>query len=91
MEGVLSVNSPSKSYASGHNLFELTELQREWVIAGDSRDIVVVQPEKITVVDKFGNYRVYDSNYKLQPEDKPQLSVLMQVMHELQRFYYKDE
>ena len=91
MEGALSVNSPSKNYSSGHNLFELTEMQRDWVIAGDSRDIVVVQPEKTTVVDKFGNYRVYDSNYKLQPEVKPQLSVLMQVMHELQRFYYKDE
>lgn len=91
MEEILWVNTPAKIYSSGQNLFELGDNQRKWVIAGDSRDIVVVQPDQTTVVDKFGNYRVYDSNYKLQPEGKPQLSVLMQVMHEMQRFYYADE
>lgn len=91
MENMLAVDSPTSAYASGQNLFELADAQREWVLAGDSRDIVVVQADQTTVVDKFGNYRVYDSNYKLQPEGKPQLSVLMQVMHELQRFYYDEE
>ncbi|USH01622.1 DUF3413 domain-containing protein [Grimontia kaedaensis] len=91
MESMLAVDSPSINYTSGMNLFELSDKPRKWVIAGDSRDIVVVQPDKTTVVDKFGNYRVYDSNYKLQPEGKPQLSVLMQVMHELKRFYHPEE
>lgn len=91
MESMLAVDSPSTNYTSGKNLFELSDKPRKWVIAGDSRDIVVVQPDKTTVVDKFGNYRVYDSNYKLQPEGKPQLSVLMQVMHELKRFYHPEE
>ncbi|CZF77748.1 Inner membrane protein YejM [Grimontia celer] len=91
MESMLAVDSPSTNYTSGMNLFELSDKPRKWVIAGDSRDIVVVQPDKTTVVDKFGNYRVYDSNYKLQPEGKPQLSVLMQVMHELKRFYHPEE
>lgn len=91
MESMLAVDSPSASYTSGRNLFELPDKPRKWVIAGDSRDIVVVQPDKTTVVDKFGNYRVYDSNYKLQPEGKPQLSVLMQVMHEMKRFYQPEE
>lgn len=90
MENLLATDSPAKLYSSGLNLFELPETQREWVIAGDSRDIVVIQPTQTTVVDKFGNYRVYDKNYNLQPENKPQLSVLMQVMHELQRFYKTD-
>ncbi|OEE62718.1 hydrolase [Enterovibrio norvegicus FF-454] len=91
MESMLAVDSPAELYTSGRNLFELADKPRRWVIAGDSRDIVVVQPDKTTVVDKFGNYRIYDSNYKLQPEGKPQLSVLMQVMHELKRFYHPDE
>lgn len=91
MESMLAVDSPASNYTSGRNLFEISEKPRKWVIAGDSRDIVVVQPDKTTVVDKFGNYRVYDSNYKLQPEGKPQLSVLMQVMHELKRFYYPED
>ncbi|MBV7297548.1 DUF3413 domain-containing protein [Enterovibrio paralichthyis] len=91
MESMLAVDSPASNYTSGRNLFEISEKPRKWVMAGDSRDIVVVQPDKTTVVDKFGNYRVYDSNYKLQPEGKPQLSILMQVMHELKRFYYPED
>lgn len=91
MESMLSVSSPAELYSSGTNMFELTSHSRGWVIAGDSRDIVVVQPNSTTVVDKFGNYRVYDKNYSLVPEGKPQLSVLMQVMHELKRFYYPEE
>ncbi|MEZ9522944.1 DUF3413 domain-containing protein [Enterovibrio norvegicus] len=91
MESMLAVDSPAELYTSGRNIFELADKPRKWVLAGDSRDIVVVQPDKTTVVDKFGNYRVYDSNYKQQPEGKPQLSVLMQVMHELKRFYHPEE
>ncbi|MGF1708861.1 DUF3413 domain-containing protein [Enterovibrio baiacu] len=91
MESMLAVDSPAEYYTSGRNIFELADKPRKWVLAGDSRDIVVVQPDKTTVVDKFGNYRVYDSNYKQQPEGKPQLSVLMQVMHELKRFYHPEE
>lgn len=91
MENVLDVNNPSTIYASGENLFELSNDQRQWLIAGDNRDIVVVEPDQTTVVDKFGNYQVYDNNYKLQPDGKPQLSILMQVMHELQRFYSDNE
>ncbi|OOF28262.1 DUF3413 domain-containing protein [Salinivibrio sp. IB872] len=91
MESMLSVSSPAENYSSGTNLFELKNRPRKWVIAGDSRDIVVVQPQKTTVVDKFGNYKVYDKHYTPLPEGKPQLSVLMQVMHELKRFYHPEE
>ncbi|MGF1757409.1 DUF3413 domain-containing protein [Photobacterium sagamiensis] len=86
MESLLSVSSSPKSYSSGVNLFE-EHPKRRWILAGDSRDIVVVQKNSTTVVDKYGNYRVYDNNYKLMDEGKPKLSTLMQVMHELKRFY----
>ncbi|OOE99210.1 DUF3413 domain-containing protein [Salinivibrio sp. IB643] len=91
MESMLSVSSPANSYSSGVNLFELESQSRKWVLAGDSRDIVVIQPQKTTVVDKFGNYKVYDRYYTPLPEGKPQLSLLMQVMHELKRFYYPED
>lgn len=91
MESMLSVSSPAETYSSGTNLFELKNRPRKWVLAGDSRDIVVVQPQKTTVVDKFGNYKVFDKHYTPLPEGKPQLSLLMQVMHELKRFYYPEE
>ncbi|RXJ73604.1 hydrolase [Veronia nyctiphanis] len=87
MESMLDVSSPAYLYTSGKNMFELSQTPRKWVIAGDSRDIAVIQKDNVTIVDKFGNYHVYDNNYKLQPQGKPQVSVLIQVMHELKRFY----
>ncbi|PSW03607.1 DUF3413 domain-containing protein [Photobacterium lipolyticum] len=86
MESLLNVSSSPKIYSSGVNLFE-EHPKRSWILAGDSRDIVVIQQNRTTVVDKYGNYRVYDNNYKLMDEGKPKLSTLMQVMHELKRFY----
>ncbi|MCW8328335.1 DUF3413 domain-containing protein [Photobacterium sp. SDRW27] len=86
MESLLSTTAPPATYSSGISLFEKNP-KRRWVLAGDSRDIVVLQKNTTTVVDKYGNYRVYDQNYKLKGEGKPKLSTLMQVMHELKRFY----
>lgn len=86
MESLLSTTTPVSSYSSGISLFEENP-NRRWVLAGDSQDIVVLQKNTTTVVDKYGNYRVYDRNYKLKSEGKPKLSTLMQVMHELKRFY----
>ncbi|WP_299013591.1 DUF3413 domain-containing protein [uncultured Photobacterium sp.] len=86
MESLLNTTTPITAYSSGISLFEQNP-KRRWVLAGDSRDIVVLQKNTTTVVDKYGNYRVYDQNYKLKDEGKPKLSTLMQVMHELKRFY----
>lgn len=89
MESLLDVASAPTTYSSGTNLFE-TNPKRRWILAGDDRDIVMIQKNSITVVDKYGNYRVYDENYKLMSEGKPRLSTLMQVMNELKRFYQPD-
>ncbi|EAS44762.1 DUF3413 domain-containing protein [Photobacterium profundum] len=86
MESLLEVASAPTTYSSGTNLFE-KDPSRRWILAGDSRDIVMIQKNSTTVVDKYGNYRVYDENYKLMSEGKPRLSTLMQVMNELKRFY----
>lgn len=89
MENLLGVTSSNQDYSSGLNLFDLKDIPREWLLAGDSKDIVIVQADKTVVVDKFGNYRVFDTNYKLQPNAKPQLSTLMQAMAELERFRHR--
>ncbi|MGF1730866.1 DUF3413 domain-containing protein [Photobacterium kasasachensis] len=86
MESLLATTTPVTDYSSGVSLFE-TSPKRRWVLAGSDRDIVVLQKNTTTVVDKHGNYRVYDQDYKLKSGGKPKLSTLMQVMHELKRFY----
>lgn len=87
MQNLLNVTNPTQDYSSGMNLFNLNDRSRNWVLAGDTRDIVIVQKNQTVVVDKFGDYRVFDINYKEQAHTKPQLSVLMQVMSELERFH----
>ena len=86
MESLLNTTTPPTAYSSGISLFEHNP-KRRWVLAGDSRDIVVLQKDTTTVVDKYGNYHVYDQDYHLKNEGKPKLSTLMQVMHEIKRFY----
>ncbi|MGF1700555.1 DUF3413 domain-containing protein [Photobacterium makurazakiensis] len=86
MESVLSVTTPTSAYSSGTNLFKVNP-KRRWLLAGNNDDIVMIQPEVTTVVDKYGNYNVYDQNYQPLDTTKPKLSTLMQAMHEIKRFY----
>ncbi|PSW57425.1 DUF3413 domain-containing protein [Photobacterium leiognathi] len=86
MESLLNVATAPSNYSSGVSLFDQKD-NRRWILSGNDDDIVVVQKKQTTVVDKYGNYNVYDNNYQLKDEGKPKLSTLMQVMNELKRFY----
>ncbi|WP_061013214.1 DUF3413 domain-containing protein [Photobacterium leiognathi] len=86
MESLLNVATVPSNYSSGVSLFDQNN-NRRWILSGNDDDIVVVQKKQTTVVDKYGNYNVYDNNYQLKDEGKPKLSTLMQVMNELKRFY----
>ncbi|MGD6737002.1 DUF3413 domain-containing protein [Photobacterium leiognathi subsp. mandapamensis] len=86
MESLLNVATAPSNYSSGVSLFDQHD-NRRWILSGNDDDIVVVQKKQTTVVDKYGNYNVYDNNYQLKDEGKPKLSTLMQVMNELKRFY----
>ncbi|QUJ68285.1 DUF3413 domain-containing protein [Photobacterium sp. GJ3] len=89
METLLSTTTVPEFYSSGISLFDNSS-KRRWVLAGDTSDIVVVQPESTTIVDRYGNYTVYDPDYKMKDDGKPKLSTLMQVLHELKRFYQQN-
>ncbi|PSW21044.1 DUF3413 domain-containing protein [Photobacterium sanctipauli] len=86
MESVLSTTAPTSAYSSGTSLFKVNP-KRRWLLAGNNDDIVMIQPKTTTVVDKYGNYRVYDQDYQQLDAAKPKLSTLMQAMHEMKRFY----
>ncbi len=89
MQNLLNVTAPAKTYSSGIDLFDPTPT-RKWVLAGDSQDIVLIEEKTTTVVDQYGNYTVYDQSYRADDEARPKLSNLMQVMHELKRFYINE-
>lgn len=87
LQDMLGVSSNPYDYSSGRNLFD--ESRRRWILAGDTREIALITGSQTTVIDKFGNYKLYDINYKRLRETSPKLPVLMQGLTELQRFYSK--
>ncbi|MGR5179141.1 DUF3413 domain-containing protein [Vibrio parahaemolyticus] len=89
MQDLSGVSTNAKNYSSGRNLFD--ERKRKWVIAGDSRELALITDKDTTVVDKFGNYNLYDHNYNKLDDKNPKLPILMQGFTELQRFYAKSQ
>ena len=88
MQDLLGVSSNPSDFSSGRNMFN--EAKRKWILAGDSRELALITDEQTTVIDKFGNFKLYDDNYQRLKEENPTLPVLMQGFTELQRFYAKD-
>lgn len=87
LQDMLGVSSNPSDFSSGRNLFD--ERSRKWILAGDSRELALITSKNTTVIDKFGNYKLYDANYQRLQDDNPTLPVLMQGLTELQRFYTK--
>jgi membrane-anchored protein YejM (alkaline phosphatase superfamily) len=88
LQDLLGVSSNPSDYSSGQNLFD--EHKRRWILAGDARELALITDKQTTVVDKFGNFKVYDDNYRRLPNTNPSLPILMRGLTELKRFYSKD-
>ncbi|GEA51652.1 hydrolase [Vibrio inusitatus NBRC 102082] len=85
MQDLLGVTSNPADFSSGQNLFN--DKKRRWTMAGDAREFALISPNEITVLDRYGNYKVFDHNYRRQRDVKPKLSVIMQGLSETKRFY----
>ncbi|NOH70229.1 DUF3413 domain-containing protein [Vibrio pectenicida] len=87
LQDLLGVSSNPSDFSSGQNLFD--ESPRKWILAGGTRELALITKIDTTVIDKFGNYKLYDGNYQRLQDKNPTLPVLMQGLTELQRFYAK--
>jgi len=87
LQDLLGVSSSPSDFSSGRNLFD--ESKRRWILAGDARELALITTKNTTVIDKFGNYKLYDQDYQRLKDQNPTLPVLMQGLTELQRFYVK--
>jgi membrane-anchored protein YejM (alkaline phosphatase superfamily) len=88
LQDLLGVSSNPNDFSSGRNLFN--ENKRKWILAGDSRELALITDKDTTVIDKFGNFKLFDDNYQRLKDANPTLPILMQGLTELQRFYSKD-
>lgn len=82
---LIGVSSNPTDFSSGKNLFD--KENRSWIIAGDRREVALITDKSTTVVDKFGNYKVYNQDYQRLSDAKPKLSILMQGLSEQKRFF----
>jgi membrane-anchored protein YejM (alkaline phosphatase superfamily) len=82
---VLGCTNPSTDYSSGRSLLEPNN--ETWVYIGDSRRFAIYQKAEITVLDRFGKYRIYDLDYKKRLDKKMSAPELIQVMREGRRLY----
>ncbi len=89
MKDLLHASSNPYDYSSGQSLFDVSS--RRWILAGDSKKIALITDEHTTVVDEYGNYKMYDDNYQRDRDSKPKLSIVMQGLSELKRFYRKGD
>ena len=87
LQDMLGVSSNPNEYSSGRNLFD--ESRRRWILAGDTKELALITESQTTVIDKFGNYKLYNQDYQRLRDTSPKLPVLMQGLTELQRFYTK--
>lgn len=85
MEDMFGTSSSYHDYSSGKNLLDASS--RKWILAGNGVDIALITDNYTTVVDKHGNYKVYDTEYKRDKDSKTKLSILMLGLSELKRFY----
>ncbi|OEF22683.1 DUF3413 domain-containing protein [Vibrio rumoiensis] len=85
MKDLFQASSNPYDLGSGKNLFNTNP--RPWILAGDSDNIALITDDTTTVVDQFGNYKVFDENYKRSKSSKPKLSIVLQGLSELKRFY----
>ncbi|WP_194438834.1 DUF3413 domain-containing protein [Vibrio fluminensis] len=89
LQDLMGVSSNPTDYSSGRNLFD--ERSRKWILAGDYHELALITNDNTTVIDKYGNYKLYDSEYKRLRDENPALPVIMQGLTELQRFYTKSQ
>jgi len=85
MQRMLHVKTTPKDYSQGEDLFT-AQRHNNWIATGDSNQLVITTPTQTLMLDNNGIYRVYDKNDKEIKDEKPHLTLLLQVMTDVKRF-----
>ncbi|PSJ44907.1 alkaline phosphatase [Zobellella endophytica] len=88
MHQALGVQSPHRSYAAGQSLFQ--EDPQRWRLASGDEEYAIYQRDDITLFNRRGDFRLLRAeDYRAKPDANPELSLLLQIMNELNRFQGK--
>ncbi|RTR26308.1 DUF3413 domain-containing protein [Shewanella atlantica] len=86
MTQVLGCTNAATDYSAGRSLLEPDT--ESWVYIGDSRIFGIYQKSEITVIDRHGQYRIYDENFDKRLRKKMSAPELVEVMREGRRMYH---
>ncbi|HDQ0371952.1 TPA: cardiolipin transport protein PbgA [Escherichia coli] len=85
MQRLLHVSTPASEYSQGQDLFN-PQRRHYWVTAADNDTLAITTPKKTLVLNNNGKYRTYNLRGKRVKDEKPQLSLLLQVLTDEKRF-----
>ncbi|HGT5553447.1 LPS biosynthesis-modulating metalloenzyme YejM [Escherichia coli] len=85
MQRLLHVSTPSSEYSQGQDLFN-PQRRHYWVTAADNDTLAITTPKKTLVLNNNGKYRTYNLRGERVKDEKPQLSLLLQVLTDEKRF-----
>lgn len=86
MQRLLHVSTAAEEYSQGEDLFA-SQRHHNWVAGMQEGHLIVTTPKETLVLHKNGSYRAYDRQGELLGNQKPQLSLLLQVLTEERRFF----
>ncbi|EER8287491.1 cardiolipin transport protein PbgA [Escherichia coli] len=85
MQRLLHVSTPASEYSQGQDLFN-PQRRHYWVTAADNDTLAITTPKKTLVLNNNGKYRTYNLRGERLKDEKPQLSLLLQVLTDEKRF-----
>ncbi|EFC0651603.1 MULTISPECIES: LPS biosynthesis-modulating metalloenzyme YejM [Escherichia] len=85
MQRLLHVSTPASEYSQGQDLFN-PERRHYWVTAADNNTLAITTPKMTLVLNNNGKYRTYNLRGERVKDEKPQLSLLLQVLTDEKRF-----
>ncbi|HDH7703316.1 TPA: cardiolipin transport protein PbgA [Escherichia coli] len=85
MQRMLHVSTPASEYSQGQDLFN-PQRRHYWVTAADNDTLAITTPKKTLVLNNNGKYRTYNLRGERVKDEKPQLSLLLQVLTDEKRF-----
>ncbi|MBV7407101.1 LPS biosynthesis-modulating metalloenzyme YejM [Enterobacter sp. ENT03] len=85
MQRLLQVTTPANEYSQGQDLFTATR-RHNWVTAADATTLAITTASMTLVLNHNGTYETYNLRGEKIRDQKPQLSLLLQVLTDEKRF-----
>ncbi|HEA3677807.1 TPA: cardiolipin transport protein PbgA [Escherichia coli] len=85
MQRLLHVSTHASEYSQGQDLFN-PERRHYWVTAADNNTLAITTPKMTLVLNNNGKYSTYNLRGEKVKDEKPQLSLLLQVLTDEKRF-----